>query len=108
MTDGSAEREQQNLMRDREIQQRSIQDAAFRDSLVRDPAGTLQREFGVTVPAGITVEVHEETEDTVHVVLPPRAPRPGDDDSDLRQQQKPKPTSGCCTCGSSSHQTFNI
>ena len=48
---------------------RAWTDSAFKDKLVSDPHAALA-EQGLAVPEGTTVTVVENTEDTVHVVLP--------------------------------------
>jgi hypothetical protein len=50
---------------------KALEDAEFRARLVADPNGALAQEFDGEVPPGFTVEVHEETESTAHLVLPP-------------------------------------
>lgn len=44
---------------------------AYRSRVVRDPRGVLS-EFGVTVPAGVEVRVHDSTADLRYLVLPMR------------------------------------
>ena len=46
-------------------------DADFRARLVGDPKGTVEQELGVTVPASLSIKVHEESNTTAHLVLPP-------------------------------------
>ncbi len=46
-------------------------DADFRARLLGDPKGALERELGVTIPASLSIEVHEESGATAHLVLPP-------------------------------------
>ena len=46
-------------------------DAEFRARLLGDPKGTLEEELGVTIPASLSIEVHEESGATAHLVLPP-------------------------------------
>ena len=46
-------------------------DAEFRARLLGDPKGTLEQELGVTIPASLSIEVHEESGATAHLVLPP-------------------------------------
>ena len=48
-------------------------DGDFRSQLMADPAAAIKAETGVTVPSGFNVEVHEDTTDTSHLVLPPSA-----------------------------------
>lgn len=55
-----------------ELTRRAWQDEAFRDELLRDPRGVVEREFGVRLPENLTLNVHEETADELHFVLPPR------------------------------------
>jgi hypothetical protein len=51
-------------------------DATFRRALLEDPTGTLERELGMTVPAGVSLTVVEETPTSRYLVLPAR-PRSG-------------------------------
>lgn len=99
------QKEQGNQDRDHEIAERALRDDAFRRSFIDDPKGTLQREFGLTVPDGVSVVVHEETPETVHMVLPARSsadePAPGPTMMDRKKTD-------CCTCGYSTHQTFQL
>ena len=53
------------------IKQRAWEDDDFRDRLLADPNGAFAEEFGADVPPGFTVEVHEDTPNTAHLVLPP-------------------------------------
>ena len=46
-------------------------DADFRARLLSDPKGAIEQELGVTIPASLSVEVHEERGTTAHLVLPP-------------------------------------
>ena len=46
-------------------------DADFRARLLSDPKGALEQELSVTIPASLSVEVHEESGTTAHLVLPP-------------------------------------
>jgi len=113
MQEDSTTREAKNVERDRELRGRAMRDEQFRQSLLRDPKGTLERELGAKIPAGVNIQVHEETGNTVHLVVPGRATGTGgapgkdvDDTAGLMMQDPKK--SKCCTCGSSTHQTFDI
>ena len=108
MVDDTREKEQRNADRDRAIQARAMRDAAFRQAFVDDPKGTLEREFGATLPAGVSIQVHEESADTIHFVLPGRPGAGGDDDPDAPKGMRAEKKTDCCTCGSSTHQTFKI
>ena len=51
------------------IIERAWKDEAFKDKLLKDPKGTLQ-ELNPNLPADLKIQVHEETADTIHLVLP--------------------------------------
>ena len=51
--------------------EKATADEAFRAQLLGDPKGTLEQELGVTIPASLSIEVHEENDTTAHLVLPP-------------------------------------
>ncbi len=48
---------------------RAWRDAGYRERLNGDPRAALA-EAGVEIPAGVTVKVLSDTQDTVHLVLP--------------------------------------
>jgi Nitrile hydratase, alpha chain len=58
-----------------ELFDRAAQDAGFRRALLADPTGTLERELGARLPAGIGLTVVEETPTRRYLVLPPRPAR---------------------------------
>ena len=43
----------------------------FRAQLLADPKTVIENEFGVTVPEGFSLNVHEESPESAHIVLPP-------------------------------------
>lgn len=49
---------------------KALKDAAFRKRLVKDPKATIEQELGIHFPAGVTVQVHENSGSVVHLVLP--------------------------------------
>lgn len=53
------------------IIKKASEDEAFRATLVAEPKATIEGELGVTIPDGVTVQVHENTTQHVHLVLPP-------------------------------------
>ncbi len=53
------------------IMDKAAKDSDFRALLLRDPKGALAQELGVTIPDSLSVEVHEESNTTTHLVLPP-------------------------------------
>ena len=52
---------------------RAGEDDDFRELLLAKPRETVEKEFGVTLPEGHEIHVHEETYASTHVVLPPRS-----------------------------------
>ena len=42
----------------------------FRTRLVADPKSVISAEFGVSIPEGFDVQVHEDSSTTAHMVLP--------------------------------------
>ena len=59
-------------MRER-LLEKAAEDEAFRARLLADPKAAVRDELGLEVPAGFSIEVHEEAADTTHLVLPPPA-----------------------------------
>ena len=53
-----------------DIVPRTWRDPSFRSALIANPRAVLTDE-GVNLPAGVEVEVIEDTRDKVHLVLPP-------------------------------------
>ena len=50
---------------------KAAEDADFRARLLSDPKGAIAQELGVTIPASLSIEVHEESDATAHLILPP-------------------------------------
>jgi hypothetical protein len=48
------------------------QDEAYRKELIADPKGVLQKEFGVELPEGLSIEVLEESPSKLYIVIPPK------------------------------------
>ena len=46
------------------------QDETFRKALLADPLATVEAEVGIKMPRGLTLTLHEETADELHLVLP--------------------------------------
>ena len=57
----------------RRLTERSVTDEAFRESLLADPKGAVERELGKSLPEEVEVVALEETPGTVYLVLPPSA-----------------------------------
>ena len=53
------------------IVDKAAEDEDFRARLLDDPKGALEEELGVAIPASMSIEVHEESVETAHLVLPP-------------------------------------
>ena len=53
------------------VVRRAADDGEFRSRLLADPHGALQGALGMAIPRELGIEVHEETADTAHLVLPP-------------------------------------
>lgn len=73
-----------------EIMGRSLTDSGFRQRLLGDPAGVLREDFGVSVPDGFTLHVHENGADAGHIVLPP---------AELSEEQMAELSAGCTSDG---------
>ena len=53
------------------LQAKSVEDADFRNELIADPKATIASEFGIEIPEEFNVQVHENSLEHFHVVLPP-------------------------------------
>ena len=53
------------------IVDKATRDAGFRARLLSDPKGAIEQELNVTMSASLTIEVHESSATTAHLVLPP-------------------------------------
>ena len=49
---------------------KAAEDSDFRARLLSDPKGAIEQELGVTIPASLSIEVHEESGAAAHLVLP--------------------------------------
>lgn len=47
------------------------EDEAFRNRLLADPKSVLQQELDLELPASLSIQVHEDSAETAHLVLPP-------------------------------------
>lgn len=57
----------------KQLIEKATADRGFRSQLMADPKAAIEAETGVIVPSEFNVEVHEDTADTSHLVLPPPA-----------------------------------
>jgi hypothetical protein len=53
-----------------ELVAKAMKDNAFRQQLVSDPKGTIEREYGVTLSPDTNIHIHDETARDLHIVLP--------------------------------------
>ena len=62
----------QTTRREFELQliEKAWKDDAFRQALLTDPQGAVERELGAKLPAGLQVKVLAESADTFYLVLP--------------------------------------
>ena len=77
---GSADQNRDSV--ERQIIERATTDSSFRQQLISDPKGTLEGELGVTLPAGVNVQVLEESASDYYLVLPPSGAAAGSELSD--------------------------
>jgi Nitrile hydratase, alpha chain len=75
---------------------RAVKDDAFRRALLDDPKGTLERELGVRLPAGVRLTVLEETATRRYLVLPPDPLRPA---GELSEEELEAVAGGTCNPG---------
>ena len=52
---------------------KAVTDADFRARLLSDPKGAVGQELGITIAEFMSIEVHEESATSAHLVLPPTA-----------------------------------
>jgi hypothetical protein len=55
-----------------DIIRRAWRDVEFKQQLLADPRAVLERELGVTLPAGVRIHIHEQTPEDLHLILPPQ------------------------------------
>jgi len=53
-----------------DILRRAWADPAFKQALLTTPKAVIEGTLGVTLPAEVTIHVHEETDTEIHLVLP--------------------------------------
>ena len=62
-----------------ELVEKCAAEDGFRDQLVDDPRGAIKDALGIELPDTFSVEVHQESATTAHIVLPPMATLDVDD-----------------------------
>jgi hypothetical protein len=65
------------LIRDYELDiiVKAWRDEDFRKSLLKDPKKAIEEEFDITVPEDMQIFIHEEHEDTLHLIVPSIPPK---------------------------------
>ena len=64
---------------DAELIARVADDAEFRAQLLENPKQAIRQATGIAIPEDFTIQVHEESSMTAHVVLPPSGRLTGED-----------------------------
>jgi hypothetical protein len=60
----------QRTVLERELIEKALKDENFHKALLANPKSALESEFGVTLPNGLQIEVHQERPNLLHIVLP--------------------------------------
>ncbi len=55
-----------------QILAKASEDDEFRANLLNDPAATVAAELNVNLPEGLDIQVHEDDQNVVNLVLPPK------------------------------------
>ncbi len=77
---------------ERRIIEKCLKDASFRQRLLADPRAALEEELGTRLPDDVEVKAHEETAETIYLVLPPG--RSGDVQADELSDQELETVAG--------------
>ena len=104
---------QQNQI-EKQIVDKAMRDQSFRQRLLNDPKRALKDAFGIDVPTGTNIHVHEESPHDIHLTIP-AAPQKGArelSEAELTSavggmyRENPDAVTNCCTCGMSTSQTL--
>ncbi len=71
---------------------KAVEDAEFRQLLMKDPKTAISQEFGIDVPDYMNVSVHQNTMQDLHLTLPPTS-------YDLNEEQLEAISAGLSCCG---------
>ena len=55
------------------MRNRAVEDQEFRSRLLADPKAVIEEVLDMSIPDGFSVQVHEESATTAHMVIPPSA-----------------------------------
>lgn len=62
-----------------DVVKKALTDPAFKAELLRNPKAAVEKATGAKLPAGVAVNVFEDTASVVHLVLPQdHSPKPGE------------------------------
>lgn len=78
--------------------------------LLTNPKTLLEHELGITIPDGVTIQVHEDTSTTVHLVLPQGTPSGELRGLDVAELERLYPTAqtdiGCTQTCETTNRTY--
>lgn len=74
----------------RHLTEKACEDAGFRQRLIANPKSVIAEEFGVEVPDGFEIVVHESSMTTLHLALPAGP--------ELDEEQLETIAAGLCCC----------
>jgi hypothetical protein len=63
----------------------AMKDDSFRSELVANPNGTFEKYSGQALPEGVKIQVHENSSNVTHFVLPPKLDQGELSDDDLEK-----------------------
>ena len=55
------------------VRSKAVENEEFRARLLADPKAVVEKELDVSMPDDFSIEVHEDSATTAHLVLPPSA-----------------------------------
>ncbi|MYH27264.1 MAG: NHLP leader peptide family natural product precursor [Acidobacteria bacterium] len=55
------------------VRNKAVENEEFRARLLADPKAVMEAELDLSIPDDFTIEVHEDSATTAHLVLPPSA-----------------------------------
>lgn len=75
----------------RNLTERASLDPEFRTRVLADAKAVVREEFGIELPEGVSIQVHECDSNTYHLALPSAAK--------LTEEQLEQVSAGLCCCG---------
>ena len=61
------------------VRDKAVDDEDFRMRLIADPKSVISQELGILIPEYFDIQVHEDSANTAHLILPPPARLTEDD-----------------------------